>query len=189
MTEYAYGRVSTTDQNATLQRNSFASRGIQKENVYIDEGVSGKLAHRPELDKVLDRLKEGDMLTVWRLDRLGRSVGNLIHLVEMFKDRGIELVSIKEQIDTTTPTGKLMFYIFAAIAEFERDLIRERTLAGLAVAWASGKQKGRPRALTPEQEDLAYALIQNGQSIASIARTMNVGRSTIYRAIGKLMGG
>lgn len=188
MTEYGYGRVSTSDQNAALQRNAFAARGIPEGNVYIDEGVSGKLAVRPMLDKVLDTLKEGDMLTVWRLDRLGRSVGNLIHLVEMFKDRGIELVSVKEAIDTTTPTGKLMFYIFAAIAEFERDLIRERTLAGLAVAWASGKQKGRPRALTPEQEDLAYALINQGQSIASIARTMKVGRSTIYRAIAARLG-
>jgi DNA invertase Pin-like site-specific DNA recombinase len=188
MTEYAYGRVSTTDQNATLQRNSFAERGIPEEYVYIDEGVTGKLASRPELDILLSLIKRGDKLTVWRLDRLGRSVANLIQLVDMFHSQGIEFVSVKENIDTTTASGKLMFYIFAAIAEFERDLIRERTLAGLAVAWASGKQKGRPRALTPEQEDLAYALINQGQSIASIARTMNVGRSTIYRAIGKRVG-
>src|ERR1035441_7594868 len=136
MTVYAYGRVSTLDQNATLQRNSFAERGIHKKHVYVDEGVSGKLVRRPELDKCLQALKPGDCLVVWRLDRLGRSVGNLIHLIEMFKDMGIEFVSIHENIDTTTASGRLMFHMFASIAEFERDLIRERTMAGLSVAWA-----------------------------------------------------
>jgi DNA invertase Pin-like site-specific DNA recombinase len=188
MTEYAYGRVSTLDQNAQLQRNSFAERGIHKDNVYVDEGVSTRLAHRPKLEAVLDQLKEGDRLTVWRLDRLGRSVTNLIHLVEQFGNKGVEFVSIKENIDTTTVSGRLMFHIFAAIAEFERDLIRERTMAGLAVAWSSGKQKGRPKALTEEQATLVYDLINSGQTIAAISRTMRVHRSTIYRTIKARVG-
>src|SRR5690349_24080098 len=123
-----YARVSTLEQDAALQRD--ALEGARCQRIFTDK-ASGKLEHRPALDAMLEQLRPGDAVVVWRLDRLGRSLRNLIDLVSEFESRGVGFVSLTENIDTTTPGGRLIFHIFGALAEFERDLIRERTMAGL----------------------------------------------------------
>src|SRR5699024_7050429 len=141
-----YARVSTTDQDATLQVDALQGAGCYR--IFTDT-LSGSLAHRPELEKVMDQLRPGDTLVVWRLDRLGRSVRDLIHQLQHLSERGVEFRSLQETIDTTSPGGRLVFHVFAALAEFERDLIRDRTHAGLSAARARGCIGGRPRSLTP----------------------------------------
>lgn len=139
-----YIRVSRDKQTTVLQEDAMQKE--QCERVFIDK-MSGKRFDRPEFLKMLDMARSGDVIVVWRLDRLGRSLKELIETVNFLAERGIELHSIKEAIDTTTPTGKLMFHIVAAMAEFERDIIRERTLAGLEAARARGRKGGRPKAI------------------------------------------
>lgn len=181
MARIGYGRVSTLDQHASIQRELLEAAGCER--VFLDEGISGAKASRPELDKCLDYLRPGDVLVVTKLDRLGRSVKNLIELAENLRERGIDLVATQQQIDTTTSTGKLLFTMLAAIAEFERDLIRERTRDGLAAARAQGKVGGRPAAVGQDVLDLALARKARGQSVATIAKELGVGRSTMYRAL------
>src|SRR5664280_2379752 len=136
-----YARVSTDDQNADLQKDALKKAGCIK--VFTDK-ASGSLASRPQLDRMLDQLRPGDVVVVWRLDRLGRSLKNLIALVEGLAEREVGFRSLSESIDTTTANGKLFFSLMGALAEFERDLIRERTMAGLAAARARGRVGGRP---------------------------------------------
>ena len=175
-----YARVSTDLQNLDLQLDALADAG--SERVYRDTG-SGSLKHRPELSACLDYLRAGDTLVVWRLDRLGRGLKHLIELVEQLQERTIGLRSLTEQIDTTSPAGRLQFHLFGALAEFEREIIRERTRAGLAAARARGRTGGRPVTLTPEKVAAAEAMRAAGQPIVQIARVLGVHRATLYRRL------
>src|ERR687890_252727 len=143
-----YARVSTEDQNLDLQRDALETAGC--EQIYTDR-VSGTKARRPGLEQALSHLRAGDTLVVWRLDRLGRSLRHLIDTVTELQEKGIGFKSLTESIDTTTSGGRLVFHIFASLAEFEREIIRERTQAGLQAARARGKTGGRPKALTDKQ--------------------------------------
>lgn len=177
-----YARVSTIEQDEALQRDALDAAGCER--VFVDR-ASGKLAHRPALDSMLEQLRSGDTVIVWRLDRLGRSLRNLIDLVSEFESRGVGFVSLTESIDTTTPGGKLIFHIFGALAEFERDLIRERTMAGLAAARARGRKGGRPTVWTPAKLQTARQMHESRQhDVATIARTLGVSRASVYRALG-----
>lgn len=178
---FGYARVSTTDQDAQLQHDALTAAGCYR--IFTDT-ASGALQSRPELDKLLDQLRPGDTLVVWRLDRLGRSIRHLIDQLSELQDRGIEFRSLQENIDTSSPGGRLVFHIFASLAEFERDLIRERTNAGLAAARARGRTGGRPPRLTPHQVTTAKKLYdQQDMTVAQIGDILGVSRSTIYRAL------
>ena len=178
-TRIGYARVSSDDQNAALQQDALRSAGCLK--VFTDK-ASGSLANRPQLDRMLDQLRPGDVVVVWRLDRLGRSLKNLIALVEELADRGVGFRSLSESIDTTTANGKLFFSIMGALAEFERDLIRERTLAGLAAARARGRVGGRPPTMTPDKIKVARHMYDAKEhTVEAIAQTLGVSRKTIYR--------
>src|SRR5689334_23812569 len=180
--DVGYARVSTGEQTLDLQLDALAKAGCERT---FTETASGSKADRPVLAEVLGYLRRGDTLVVWRLDRLGRSLGHLIETVALLAERGIGFKSLTEQIDTTTSGGKLVFHVFGALAEFERDLIRERTHAGLAAARARGRVGGRPKKLAdPKKLALARALYASGQSdIATICRTLGISRATLYRAL------
>ena len=175
-----YARISTDDQDLALQRDALTAAGCDR---IFDDTMSGAKAERPGLREALDFCRQGDILVVWRLDRLGRSLTNLIELMTALNEREIGFKSLSEQIDTTTSQGKLIFHIFASMAEFERDLIRERTNAGLKAARARGRVGGRPKALTEEKAKQAQTLYDNLTPVAEIARTLNVGVATIYRYV------
>jgi len=174
-----YARVSTDDQNARLQIDALKAAGCVK--VFTDK-ASGSLANRPQLDKMLAHLRPDDVVVVWRLDRLGRSLKNLIALIEDLAEKGDGFRSLSESIDTTTANGKLFFSIMGALAEFERDLIRERTMAGLAAARARGRVGGRPPTMTPEKIAVARQMYDSREhTVEAIAKTLGVSRKTIYR--------
>jgi DNA invertase Pin-like site-specific DNA recombinase len=178
MTTIGYARVSTVEQTLDLQRDALKAAGVI--TLYEDK-ASGKTADRPEFVHCLKALREGDTLVVWRLDRLGRNLQDLIRIVGELDERGVKLRSVKESIDTAGPTGKLVFHMFAALAEFERGLIRERTLAGLEAARARGRHGGRPSALDGKQRKAALAMMKNrDMSVAEISRQFGVSRSTLY---------
>jgi DNA invertase Pin-like site-specific DNA recombinase len=178
--DIGYARVSTGEQTLDLQLDALGKAGCGK--VY-QETASGAKAERPVLAEVLGYLRPGDTLVVWRLDRLGRSLKHLIETVSLLAERGIGFKSLTEQIDTTTPGGKLIFHVFGALAEFEREVIRERTQAGLAAARARGRLGGRPRKLADaKQMELARTLYAGGQTdIATICQTLGISRATLYR--------
>ena len=180
--DIGYARVSTGEQTLDLQLDALKAAGC---GTVYQETASGVKAERPVLAEVLGYLRPGDTLVVWRLDRLGRSLGHLIEVVAALAARGIGFKSLTEQIDTTTPGGKLIFHVFGALAEFERDLIRERTHAGLAAARARGRMGGRPKKLgDATQVALARTLYDGGQTdIATICRTLGVSRATLYRSL------
>lgn len=180
--EIGYARVSTGEQTLDLQRDALNAAGC---GTIYEETASGAKSERPVLAEVLSYLREGDTLVVWRLDRLGRSLKHLIEVVAQLAERGIGFKSLTEQIDTTTPGGKLIFHVFGALAEFERDLIRERTQAGLAAARARGRLGGRPKKLRdPKQLELARTLYAGGQTdVDTICRTLGISRATLYRAL------
>src|SRR5690349_21158711 len=180
--DIGYARVSTGEQTLDLQLDALHKAGCGK--IY-QEMASGAKADRPVLDEALRYLRAGDTLVVWRLDRLGRSLKHLIAVVAELAERGIGFKSLTEQIDTTTSGGKLVFHVFGALAEFERELIQERTHAGLAAARARGRVGGRPKKLAePKQLALARALYDGGQTdIATICRTLGISRATLYRAL------
>src|SRR5262249_38587318 len=138
-----YARVSTHEQNLDLQRDALRKAGVSAKNLYTDK-ITGTKENRPGLEQALSHLREGDTLVVWRLDRLGRSLKHLIETVTALHAQGVAFQSITENIDTSNATGKLVFHIFGALAEFERNLIRERSIAGLAAARARGRKGGRP---------------------------------------------
>ncbi len=175
-----YARVSTTDQNTDLQLQALTAAGC--EQIFEDQ-VSGSSTKRPGLDKALAMVTKGDVLIVWRLDRLGRSLPHLIEVIGALGDRGAGFRSLTESIDTTTAGGRLVFHMMGALAEFERSLIQERTRAGLDAAKKRGARLGRPLALSPAQIKHAKALIAAGESPHDVAKSLGVGRSTLYRAI------
>lgn len=173
-----YARVSTTDQDPALQHDALSSAGCVR--VFTDT-ASGSKDDRAQLHAALDYLRAGDTLVVWRLDRLGRSLPHLINTIADLEKREVGFRSLTEAIDTTTPGGRLLFGIMAALAEFERQLIRERTMAGLQAAAARGRRGGRPSALTEVQIDHARALRSSGSSLADIAAVLRVSKSTAAR--------
>jgi DNA invertase Pin-like site-specific DNA recombinase len=178
-----YARVSTDDQNLDLQRDALEKLGCEK--IYTDQ-QSGASTERLGLAGVLETARRGDTLVVWRLDRLGRSLKQLIYLVEKLDQRGIGLRSVQENIDTTTSGGRLVFHLFGALAEFERNVIRERTQAGLAAARARGRQGGRPKRLSPHQRELLLRLHQERRhSIAEICQILGISKSTLYNYLAE----
>ncbi|MFT8358620.1 recombinase family protein [Bifidobacterium aquikefiri] len=176
-----YARVSTVEQNEQLQTDALTKAGCER--MFIDH-ASGAKAHRPELDRLLDVIRDGDTLVVWKLDRLGRSVQNLVDLMTLLQSRGVGFKSLTENMDTTTPGGVLIFNVFAAMAQFERDLIRERTNAGLQAARARGHKGGRPSKLTEKQRARISELYQGRTlTVQEIADQYHVSRKTIYSSL------
>ena len=177
-----YARVSTGEQDTALQVDALEQAGCFK--VFTDT-VSGALDSRPELDRLREQLRAGDTVVVWRLDRMGRSIRHLIDLMADLEERGVGFRSLTENIDTTSPGGRLIFHVFAALAEFERDLIRDRTRAGLEAARARGRQGGRPSSLTDDQQRTARRMYeQKDMTVEQIGKVLGVSRTTVYRALG-----
>jgi DNA invertase Pin-like site-specific DNA recombinase len=177
-----YARVSTNEQNLDLQRDALHKAGC--EQIYTDN-VSGTKAGRPGLEDALSHLRAGDTFVVWRLDRLGRSLRHLIDTVTDLQEKGIGFKSLQESIDTTTSGGKLVFHIFGALAEFEREIIRERTNAGLYAARSRGRKGGRRTTLTPKQVQILRELYKSQQTnVADICKTLGISRATFYRYVG-----
>jgi DNA invertase Pin-like site-specific DNA recombinase len=176
-----YARVSTHDQTLSLQRDTLEKAGCDR--IFTDT-VSGTKAERKGLTEALSHLREGDTLVVWRLDRLGRSLRHLIDTITSLQEQGIGFKSLTENIDTTTSGGKLVFHIFGALAEFEREIIRERTRAGLDSARTRGKVGGRPKALTPKEIQILRNMAQDPTlTVADICKQMGIGRTTFYRYV------
>lgn len=175
---HGYARVSTADQSLGLQEDALRAAGCAR--IWTDT-ASGALTTRPQLDALLDALLPGDTLVVWRLDRLGRSMGHLVTTIDALAERGVGFVSLTEGIDTTTATGRLVLGIFASLAQFERELIRERTKAGLAAARERGSKPGRPSVVTPEKLTAARALLHEGATITDAAKAVGLSRPTLYR--------
>lgn len=182
MTEWGYARVSTRGQHTDTQAVALRAAGVLDEHL-VTETVSGAKADRPGLAGLLAQAQPGDRITVWRLDRLGRSLSHLVATVDELNARGIALRSLHEQIDTTSASGRLVFHIFGALAEFERELARERTAAALAVARERGKPLGRRSPITPEQASLIRRLDGEGMSQAKIARATGVSRAGVGRLL------
>jgi DNA invertase Pin-like site-specific DNA recombinase len=179
--QVGYARVSTGEQNLDLQKDALTKAGCER--IFTDE-LSGIKANRPGLTEALSFVRPGDILVVWRLDRLGRSLKDLMEKVEDLGKRQIEFKSLHESIDTTTATGKLMFHLVSAMAEFERDLIRERTQAGLRAARARGRVGGRRPRMNQEKVKIAVSLMKDKTNkIKDICRTLGVSRTTLYRYV------
>jgi len=178
-----YARVSTIDQNLDLQRDALLSYGCEKVFTDIASGIADT---RSGLTEALNYLRPGDTLVVWKLDRLGRSLKHLIETVNTLAAESISFCSLQENLDTTTSGGKLIFHLFGALAEFERELIRERTCAGLKAARARGHIGGRPRKLDASSLNTAKLLMSEGStSVTEICQTLRVSRSTLYRRLGE----
>ena len=178
-----YARVSTTDQNVALQEDALSQAGCEK---IITDQISGSVALRPGLTQVKKLLRAGDTLIVWRLDRLGRSLKDLIAWTNYLDEQEVGLVSLQEAIDTATSTGKLVFHIFGALAEFERNLIRERTMAGLSAARARGRQGGRPKALSVEKRQLLRKLYDDeNYSVKAICEMLRISKPTLYKYLSQ----
>ena len=178
--KYGYARISTIDQNADMQLKALQRAGCKK--IFKDE-LSGATTKRPSLLRCIKTLQDGDTLIVWKLDRLARSLRDLVSMIEDFEKRGIHFRSLTEEINTTTPGGKLIFHIFAALAEFERGLIIERTREGMKAARARGVRSGPKPKLSPQQIDHARKLIDQGKRREEVADLFKVGRTTLYRAL------
>ena len=175
-----YVRVSTNDQNTDLQRN--ALMGADCELIFQDK-ISGKTSERPGLKKALRSLQAGDTLVVWKLDRLGRSMRHLVMLTEELRERGVNFRSLTDSIDTSTPMGRFFFHVMGALAEMERELIVERTLAGLAAAREKGRTGGRRRIMTPDVISRAERMLAHGATLHQIALVLEVSVKTLYRYI------
>lgn len=179
-----YARVSTDDQNLDLQHDELKRAGC--ENIY-SEHISSTKAERPQLQACLKALRHDDVLVIWRLDRLGRNLKELIELVNELEKKGCGLVSLKESIDTTTPAGRLVFHIFASLAQFERELIQERTKAGIQSARERGKVGGRPSKLTLADKTMIQALMSHQETnVKELALRFGVSRATLYRVCDEL---
>jgi DNA invertase Pin-like site-specific DNA recombinase len=175
-----YARVSTQEQTLNLQKDALEKAECSK--IFTDV-ISGVKAERKGLDEALSYVRKGDTLVVWRLDRLGRSLPHLIATMTDLEKQGIGFKSLTENIDTTTSGGKLIFHIFGALAEFERNLIKERTQAGLTAARARGKKGGRPKVITVQKRSIAKELYDTGHPIMDICHTLKISRATLYRAL------
>lgn len=179
-----YARVSTADQNLDLQFNALTDYGC---TTIYQEKISGKNTDRSELKNLLATLRKGDQVVVWKLDRLGRSLRDLVNLVAVFNEKGVNFVSLHDHIDTTTATGRFTFNIFASLAEFEREIIRERTKAGLEAAKARGKKGGRPSGLSPKNMQIALTALDlhntGKYSILEVAKRLKLPIATCYRYI------
>jgi DNA invertase Pin-like site-specific DNA recombinase len=177
-----YARVSTGEQTLDMQIDALEDEGCEK--IY-SEKISGAAKERPKLQECMEHLREGDTLVVWKLDRLGRSMQDLVEKVESLGDRGIDFVSLQQDIDTTSAQGKLVFHLMAAMAEFERNITRERTMAGLKAAKERGKTGGRPSALSEEDITQIQALMRDDEvSTKDICDRFDIGKSTLYRHVG-----
>lgn len=178
-----YARVSTNDQNLDLQIDALKSAG--SERIYSDE-ISGSTTSRPEFNKMLEALRPGDVLTIWKLDRIGRSLKHLIQIADDLQDKGIHLHIITQGIDTRAPAGKMLYQILGSIAEYEKSLIQERVQAGLKAAKARGRVGGRPSALSHEKQKQAVAMFHSkAMSAASLAKTFGVSKPTLYKYVNK----
>jgi DNA invertase Pin-like site-specific DNA recombinase len=174
-----YARVSTAEQSVHLQQDALTAAGCER--IYTDV-ASGARTERSGLEEALGHLRPGDALVVWKLDRLGRSLRHLIDLVNALHARQVGFRSLQESIDTTTPGGKLVFHVFGALAEFERDLVRERTQAGLSAARLRGRKGGRPRAMNETQIAMARAMLADREKpIAEICAALRISKATLYR--------
>lgn len=176
-----YARVSTDDQNLNLQRDALQLAGCEK---IFEDQISGAKAERPGLHAVLQFVRTGDTLVIWRLDRLSRTLKDLIEMVKLLESNGIGLKSLQESIDTTSSSGMLIFHLFGALAEFERNLTRERTQAGLQAARARGRKGGRPKVLNKDKQALAVQLYdERKHTVAQICELMGVSKPTLYKYI------
>ncbi len=177
-----YARVSTTDQNLDLQNDALQAAGCER---LFTDTASGAKAERPGLNSALKECRQGDTLVVWKLDRLGRSLPHLVETVRELIARGVGFKSLQESIDTTTSGGKLIFHIFASLAEFERDLIRERTNAGLSAARARGRKGGRPKGVVDTNKQKAALALKNdtSRSVSEICQILGVCRNTYYKYV------
>jgi len=180
MAAVGYARVSTTDQNLAMQTDALVKAGCAR---LFEDTASGAKADRPGLKAALDFVREGDVLTVWKLDRLGRSLPHLIETVSALEARGVGFRSLTESIDTTTPGGRLIFHVFGALGQFERDLIRERTRAGLDAAAACGRLGGRKPVVTGDKLRRAQALVEGGLNVREAAARVKVGKTALYAAL------
>jgi DNA invertase Pin-like site-specific DNA recombinase len=174
-----YARVSTTDQTPQLQLDALQEAGAAR--IFTDHGVSGSTASRPQLDAALDHLRAGDVLTVWKLDRLGRNTQHVLAVVEEMTSRGVGFRSLTEGLHTEGPMGKAMLTIMAAFAQLERDTMIERTRAGLTAAAANGRKGGRPRKIDDDAAAKARSLREKGITATDIAKMLGVSRATVYR--------
>ncbi|MFB5561164.1 recombinase family protein [Bacillus cereus] len=178
-----YARVSTHDQNLDLQKDALIQAGCKR--IFTDV-VSGATSSRSGLDEALDYVREGDTLVVWKLDRLGRSLKHLIETINILNEEGIAFRSLQENMDTSTSGGKLIFHVFGALAEFEREMIQERTQAGLSAARARGRLGGRPKVMDTTQVSMAKSLMKDpNYSTKDICNTLGVSRATLYRYLQK----
>ena len=175
-----YARVSTQDQNLDMQREALAKAGCQK---VFEDKTSGSRAERPGLNMTMEMLREGDTLVVWKLDRLGRSVQNLVGLINDLARRGVQFKSLTDSIDTGTPSGRFFFHVMASLAEMERDLTIERTSAGLEAAKRLGRRGGRRRQMTESKIESAKKLLANGVPPREVAKNLSVSVPTLYRWI------
>ena len=175
---FGYSRVSTTEQDQALQEDVLTKAGVDQ---IFPDTASGAKTSRPALDEPLSKLRPGDTVVVWRLDRLGRSLRHLIDVFSDLESKGVAIRSLTESLDTSTPGGRLIFHVFGALAEFERDLLRERTNEGLAAARARGRTGGRPSVWTAEKLRTAQDLLAQGTDIATVCRILGVSRASIYR--------
>jgi len=180
--KYGYARVSTDDQNPALQLEALRKAGCK--TVFKDDGLSGATIKRPALLRCLKKLEHGDTLVVWKLDRLGRSLRDLIAMLDDLRERGVKFLSLTEAIDTTTPTGRAMWQMIGVLAELERSLISERTRAGVKAAQRRGVKFGRKPKLSPQQIAHAQKMLDAGERCEDVAGILNVNRSTLYRALG-----
>lgn len=182
MTTWGYARVSTMQQDLSLQLTALLDAGVDETHIITDK-ISGSRVGRPGLDRLLGQLQGGDVLTVWKLDRLGRSVSHLVNLVEELGEQGVQFRSLTDGLDTTTKSGRFMFTVVAAMAQFERDLNQERTAAALAVLRDKGVPLGRPSRITRGQHDVIHNLHEHGKSERAIASSVGLSRSTVRRVI------
>jgi DNA invertase Pin-like site-specific DNA recombinase len=179
-----YARVSTAEQDTALQTDALSQAGCIR---IFEDRLSGATAERPGLSAALSYLRDGDVLVVWRLDRLGRSLAHLIQVVADLDARSVGFRSLTEAIDTTTSGGRLIFHVFGALGQFERDLIRERTRAGLAAAAARGRKGGRKPVVTDEKLQKARSLLQQGLTVREAATRLKIGKTALYTALGSIV--